>query len=171
MSQRMPVIRQLEWAALIPQCAAIVVLTVIIHPALPNLILPADICIAAVVYGIFCRVMRAKFARDHKQGMRAYHAQKFQEAIANFEASYEFFSAHRKMDAWRSLLFGVAGPNPYRIIALCNMAYCYSQLGNGQQAIKLYEKTLQDEPDCAIARSSLNMLRSVAPASNAGPSA
>lgn len=105
--------------------------------------------IAALVYLIFCRIMRAKLTRDHSSGLRAYRAQKFQEAISYFKASYQFFSRHRHLDAWRSLLFGVASANPYRVIALCNMAYCYSQAGEGQQAMKLYQQPLQEEPGCA----------------------
>jgi tetratricopeptide (TPR) repeat protein len=146
---------------LIPQLIAIAILTAIGYAAFPNLGVPFDIFIAALVYLVFCRIMRAKFVRDHRSGMKMYHAQKFQEAISHFEASYRFFSAHRHLDTWRSLLFGVASPNPYRVIALCNMAYCYSQVGDGQQAIKLYQQALQEEPCCALAKASLNMLHSV----------
>jgi small-conductance mechanosensitive channel len=171
MSQRMPVVRQLQWMGLIPQFVAIAVVAVIVGVAFPNAGVPADIFIGALVYLLFCRVMRARFAREHKSGMRAYHAQKFQDAISHFEASYRFFSTHRWLDTSRSLLFGVASPNPYRVIALCNMAYCYSQTGEGQRAIKLYEQALQEKPDCALAKASLNMLHSVSPTSNATPGA
>ena len=166
----MPVLRQLQWMGLIPQFVAITVFAVIVHVVLPNQGIPVDIFIAALVYLVFCRVMRARFARDHKSGMRAYHAQEFREAISHFEASYRFFSTHRWLDTWRSLLFGVASPNPYRVIALCNTAFCYTQIGDGQQAIKLYEQVLHEEPDCALAKVSLKMLHSVSPISDATPS-
>ncbi|MGH7979942.1 MAG: hypothetical protein ACREE6_11255, partial [Limisphaerales bacterium] len=152
MNQRMPVVRQLEWIGLIPQCAAIAVLAAIAHVVLPDLDIPLDILIGALVYHIFCRVMRAKFVRDHRNGMRAYQARKFQDAISHFERSYQFFSAHRRLDTWRSLLFGVASANPYRVIALCNMAYCYTQAGDGHHAIKLYEQALHEKPDCELAK-------------------
>ena len=171
MSQRMPVVRQLQWTGLIPQFIAIAVLGVIVRVTFPNFDVPVDIFFGALGYLIFCRVMRARFAQNHKSGMRAYHAQKFQDAISHFEASYRFFSTHPRLDAWRSLLFGVASPNPYRVIALCNMAYCYTQTGEGLRAIKLYEQALHEEPDCALAKASLNMVHSVSPALNATPSA
>jgi hypothetical protein len=171
MSQRMPVLRQLQWVGLMPQFFAIAVLAIIVRVAFPNLGVPVDIFIGALVYLIFCRVMRASFVRGHKSGMSAYRAQQFQDAISHFEASYRFFSTHRWLDTWRSLLFGVASPNPYRVMALCNMAYCYAQTGEGQRAIELYEQALHEEPDCALAQASLNMLRSVSPTSNATPSA
>lgn len=160
MTQRLPVVRQLQWSGLIPQFLAIAVLAVITHLIVPSAHIAADIFIAALAYLIFCRVMRAWLVRDHREGMRAYHSQRFQDAISHFEASYRFFSFHRSLDAWRSLLFGVASPNPYRVIALCNMAYCLSQAGDGQRAITLYEKAIQENPDCTLAKASLNMLRS-----------
>ena len=165
--QQMPVVRQLYWIALIPQFTAIVVLAIVVHVVRPGLEIPFDIFIAALAYFIFCRAMRATFVRDHRKGMKAYRAQKFQDAISHFEASHRFFSAHRGLDRWRSLLFGVASQNPYRVIALCNMAYCYSQAGDGQKAIKLYEQALQEQPDCTLAKASLNMLRSASSAPDA----
>lgn len=171
MPQRMPVVRQLQWIGLIPQFVAIAVLAAIAYVVFPHMGIPFDLFVAAAAYFIFCRVMRAKFVRDHRNGMRAYHAQKFQDAISHFDKSYRFFSTHRRLDTWRSLLFGVSSPNPYRVMALCNMAYCYSQGGDGQQAIKLYEQALHEEPDCALAKASLNVLHSVSSTSHATRSA
>jgi hypothetical protein len=171
MTQRMPVVRQLQWMGLIPQFVAIAMLAVVVHVAFPNLRVPFYIFIAALIYLVFCRFMRARFVRDHKNGMRAYHAQKFREAISHYEASYRFFSAHRRLDKWRSLFFGVVGPNPYRVVALCNMAYCHAQDGDGRKAIELYEEALREEPDCALAKASLKMLHSVSNISNATPGA
>jgi tetratricopeptide (TPR) repeat protein len=171
MTQRLPVVRQFYWMGLVPQFGAMAILAVVAHAAFRNLGVQLDIFIAALAYLVFCRVMRAKFTQDHRSGMKAYQAKRFREAISNFEASYRFFSAHRRLDVWRSLLFGVASPNPYRVIALCNMAYCYSQVGDGQRAIKLYEQALHEKPDCALAKASLNMLRSVLPAHDATQSA
>jgi hypothetical protein len=163
----MPVVRQLQWRGFVPQSLAIAILAVIAHVILPGVGVPGDILIAALTYLIFCRLMRARFLRDHKEGMKAYRSQRFQDAISHFEAGYRFFSVHRNLDTWRSLLFGVVGPNPYRVIALCNMAYCWSQAGDGQRAITLYEQALQEEPDCALAKASLSMLRSASSTSDA----
>lgn len=148
----MPVVRQLLWIGLITQFIAIAVLAGIAYVAFPVLGIPFDIFIAALAYLIFCGIMRATLTRDHRSGMRAYRAQKLQDAISYFEASYDFFSKRRRLDTWRALLFGVASPNPYRVIALCNTAYCYAQAGNGQRAIKLYEQALHEEPGCALAK-------------------
>jgi tetratricopeptide (TPR) repeat protein len=165
----MPVIRRLYLPALIPQLLAIAALGVGIHFCFPRLDVIPSIAIAAIVYPIFCRVLRETFAHDHAAGMRAYKAQHFEEAISHFEASYRFFLAHPLTDKCRSLLFGVATQNPYRVIALCNMAYCYTQIGNGNKAIELFEQALQESPECTLARTSLSMLRSVSPVSDSKP--
>lgn len=156
----MPVVLQLIWIGLVPQFAAIVVLAIVIHFIFLKLTIPVDVFVAALVYLVFCRAMRLRFVREHRKGMRAYHSRRFQDAISHFEASYRFFSVHRRLDTWRSLLFGVASPNSYRVIALCNMAYCWSQVGDGQRAVALYEQALQEAPGCMLASASLNMLRS-----------
>jgi hypothetical protein len=43
------------------------------------------------------------------------------------------------------------------------MAYCYGQLGNGEKAMELYELVLQEAPDHAVAKASLNLLRATPP--------
>jgi hypothetical protein len=72
------------------------------------------------------------------------------------------------LDACRSLLFGVASQNSYRVIALGNMAYCHGQLGEGAKAVELYERVVQMSPEHAVAKASLNLLRAAAPPNGAG---
>lgn len=160
MSQPMPVVRQLHWISLVPQAVMVATFTFIIHFSAPRSRWMHAVFFAALAYLILCRVLRAVFTRDHIAGMAAYRAQRFDDAIVHFGASYEFFSTHRWLDSCRAWLFGVASANPYRIIALCNMAFCYGQIGQGFRAIELFEKALAQAPDCTLARTSLNMLRS-----------
>lgn len=159
MSQPMPVVRQVYWPGLIPQFLAIAVLCAASWLLLPMGVRGMAILVGGIAYLVFCRMMRWWLVRDHAQGIQAYRAGRFQDAIAHFDASHRYFSAHRRLDAWRSLLFGVASQNSYRIIALGNMAYCYGQLGDGARAVELYERVLQEVPDHAVAKSSLNLLR------------
>lgn len=164
MAQNMPVVRQVHWIQLLPQVAVLALLAVIIDACAPRLRWNEAILIAAAAYLVWCRILRAIVTRNHIAGMKAYRARRFNEAISHYLASYRFFSAHPHLDAWRSAVFGVASGNPYRIIALCNMAYCHGQIGEGQKAIELFEQALAEQPDCTLARVSLNMLRSTAPA-------
>jgi tetratricopeptide (TPR) repeat protein len=167
MPQPMPVVRQLYRPALVPQFIAIASIAAVVRLCFPWLPLLAILIAAPLIYLVFCRIMRAFLVREHGRGMRAYRAKRFQDAIAHFQASHQYFSEHRRLDSWRSLIFGVASYNPYRVIALGNMAYCYSQLGDGAKAIELYEQVLREAPNHAVAESSLKMLRAVPPPASA----
>ena len=171
MPQQMPVVRSLAWTQLVPQVAAIGVLAVLGHILFRHARISSVVFGAAAAYLVLCRLSRAAFLRDHYSGIAAYRAERFADAIKHFEASRAFFLQHPRVDSFRSLLFGVAAPNPFRIVALCNMAYCYSQLGDGARAVSLYEQALSEFPDCALARASLNMLRSTSPLPDATQSA
>jgi hypothetical protein len=45
-------------------------------------------------------------------------------------------------------------------MALVNMAFCYSQLGDGLKSKELYEKTLIEYPDSQIAKTALSLYES-----------
>jgi hypothetical protein len=163
MRQPLPVIRQLYWPGLLPQFLAIAALSAVAWFVLPIANFIQASIVGAVIYLISCRLLRFQFTRDHILGMKAYRTGQFRDAITHFEASHRFFSAHRRLDAWRSLLLGVASYNPYRVIALGNMAWCYGQLGERAKAVELFEHVLQEVPDHAGARAGLNMLRASVP--------
>jgi tetratricopeptide (TPR) repeat protein len=167
MSQRRPVVSEVYLPGLVPQALAVAALCAITWFFLPTAPIWAVLFIGATGYLIFCRAMRWMLVRDHTLGMVAYHAGRFEEAISHFEASHRFFSVHRRVDAWRWLLLGVASKNSYRVIALGNMAWCYGQLGDGAKAVELYERVLSEVPDHAVARATLNLLRTAGSRSNA----
>jgi tetratricopeptide (TPR) repeat protein len=171
MIQSMPVVRQTNPIAFISQIAAMAILAFGIHLIFPRFEIVRCVFLAAFMYLIFCRIMRSIFTRDHIAGMKAYRAKQFENAISHFEASRRFFITHKKLDAYRFLLFGVTSPNPYRIIALCNAAFCYTQLGQGKKAMKIFEQVLLEAPDYTSARASLTMLQSSSELSQAKSSA
>ncbi len=43
-------------------------------------------------------------------------------------------------------------------MALYNLGYCYTQVGDKQKAIEYYQKTLAEFPDSRMAREALNIL-------------
>src|SRR3954471_11945698 len=118
MAQEMPVVRQIRWIGLVQQAFAIAALSFAFHFAFPGVDAARSLFAGALVYLIFCRAMRFVFTREHRTGIAAYRARKFHDAIPHFEASYRFFSAHPRIEAWRYLLFATAGPNRYRTMAL-----------------------------------------------------
>jgi Tfp pilus assembly protein PilF len=46
-------------------------------------------------------------------------------------------------------------------MGLCNIAFCYSQTGNGLKAKEVYTQTLQEYPENGLANAGLNMLTSL----------
>ena len=166
MSQPLPVIRQIYWPQRIPQLIAILLLAGLVRLFFPMATVVELLVAGVVIYFFVSRFFRAALLGEHTKGMALYRAGRFEEAISHFQANYEFFSKHRKIDAWRSLLFGVASRNPFRVISLGNMVYCHGQLGNGAKAIELYEEVLREMPDHAVAIASLKMLNAMAPRPN-----
>ncbi len=48
----------------------------------------------------------------------------------------------------------------YREMALCNIAFCYSQIGKGEQALKYYQQAISEFPDCGLAEAAIRMIES-----------
>ena len=48
----------------------------------------------------------------------------------------------------------------YREMALCNIAFCYSQIGKGMKAIEYYQRVLKEFPNSGLAQSALRMIES-----------
>jgi hypothetical protein len=49
----------------------------------------------------------------------------------------------------------------YREMALCNIAFSYSQENNGSKAIEYYTKVISEYPNNGMAQAGLKMLNSV----------
>lgn len=46
-------------------------------------------------------------------------------------------------------------------MALCNIAFCYGQIGEGQKAKEYYQQTLTEYPENGMAQAGINMLNLV----------
>lgn len=160
MSQKLPVITQIYWPAAIEQFVLIGLCAIALQISFGTLDWTNALLICALGYLAFCRTTRFIFARAHYRGINAYRAGDYGAALAFFHESFEFFSKHPRLDRYRSLLLGVSSHSPYRRIALGNIGYCYSQLGEGETAIEYYERVLAEDPENAVALSCLRMLRS-----------
>jgi tetratricopeptide (TPR) repeat protein len=82
----------------------------------------------------------------------------FAEAIAEYEKAYEFFSRHSWLDRFRYLTVLSSSAYSYREAALCGIAFAYSQMGDGANAAKFYQRALTEFPGCAVARTSLKAM-------------
>ena len=87
--------------------------------------------------------------------------EKFEEAIPFFEESFEYFTKNNWVDKYRYIaLLSVSGWS-YKELALTNLAFCYGQIGNANMAKEYYEKTLENYPDNAMAKTGLRMINAI----------
>jgi tetratricopeptide (TPR) repeat protein len=93
--------------------------------------------------------------------MKNVHKGNFSEAISNFEKSYEFFKKYHWLDKFRYLFLLSSSKISYKEMALCNIAFCYGQIGNGEKLEHYYNLTLKEFPDSFLAKSALNVINSI----------
>lgn len=155
MPSKAPIIRQSNWLALIPQLIIMMVIIGIwrqIHP-------DYAVFLGISSYILLSFSLRNFVPKSHRKGMALVKGGYFQEAIPYFEKSYTFFSQNDWLDKYRFLTLLSASKMCYKEMALCNIAYCYGQIGNGHQARTFYQKVLDDYPQNILAKSGLNMLK------------
>ena len=160
MSSKTPIVRQIAWISLVPQLSFMGLLIwsfYLLHSSRPFLH-------GTLTYLAISFALRTIIPRDHQQGMKLVKEQKFSEAIPFFEKSYDYFSKNLWIDKYRFLALLSSSRMSYREMALCNVGFCYSQMGEGKTAIEYYSRTLQEFPESEIAQTALRMLHSSFPA-------
>ena len=156
MASNVPIIRKIEPLFLIPHYAIMGLLVYIYYLLELKDYLPAGI----VTFFILALALRNFISGRHRQGMRLVKQNKFKEAIPLFEKSVEYFTRNEWVDKYRYLTLLSPSKITYREMGLCNIAFCYSQTGDGQKAKQLYELVLREFPENGLARAGLNMLNS-----------
>lgn len=157
MASNVPTVRQIAWTSVISQILLIGIFIYIFH--LLNIGDP--FIFGALAYLILSFGLRYIFTAAHRKGINLVKQQKFGDAIPYFEKSVDYFSANSWMDKYRFLTLLSSSKMSYREMGLCNIAFCYSQTGNGLKAIEFYQQTLKDYPENGMAKAGLNMLNSL----------
>lgn len=156
MSSGKPIVRQIAWISLIPQLIIMLILIItasmIFGPSSPVM----DIII--LLYFLYPFISRKLIARNHQNGIKLFKSGSYAQAINEFEKSYAFFTRHQWIDKYRFIALFSASKISYKEMALLNIAFCYSQIGNGSKAKEYYQKTLQLFPGSEMAKSALRML-------------
>ena len=120
-----------------------------------------SVALGAWLYLIFSFALKSTLAHNHREGMVLIRKNKYDEAIMQFEKSYEFFQKYKWIDKFRYIVMLCSSRISYREMALNNTAFCYSQLGNGDRTIEYYKITLSKFPDSEMAKTALNLINSV----------
>lgn len=114
--------------------------------------------VGAAAYLVVTFTLRRLIPRDHRAGVALYRREMFADALPHFQRSYEFFARHRWVDHWRFLTLLSSSRISYREMALLNVAYCYSQIGDGERSRAYYQQALQEFPGSRMTESALRML-------------
>lgn len=157
MSSKVPVFKQTALISIIPQLSVLAGLILLFY-----FLKTEDYFIYGAVSYIFISFcLRNILARHHRAGIRLVKQKNFKTAIHAFQNSVDFFTRNSWIDKFRYLTILSSSAMCYREMGLCNIAYCYSQIGDGEKAREYYEKTLADYPKNELAISAINMMNSV----------
>jgi len=130
MTSNVPTVRQVAWIYFIPQLFLMGILIYTYQlldfgePILPG----------ASTYIILSFGLKNLFSKSHRQGMKLVKQYKFKDAIPYFESSLDYFDKNRWVDKYRFLTLLSSSKMTYKEMGLCNIAFCYSQTGNGLKA-------------------------------------
>ncbi len=111
----------------------------------------------AMTYLLISFSLRNLIPKDHRSGIKKNNSEKFEEAIPHFEKSYAFFKKYEWIDKYRFITLLSASKMSYREMALANIGFCYSQMGDGTKSKDYYERKLKEFPESGLAKSALKM--------------
>lgn len=157
MASNKPVVRQIAWLTLIPNIILIYLLSFLLCAVAPAEIAP----VLALPFYILIILLLRNIPVNHRRGMKYFKAERYEEALSEFQKSYDFFTRHAWIDKYRYLVLLSSSRISYTEMALLNTAFCYTQIGQGALAKEYYEKTLAQFPDSEMARSALRMMQSL----------
>lgn len=88
----------------------------------------------ALTYLTISFTLRYFIPIDHRVGMRLVHKKEFRNAISYFKRSYAFFNKNLWIDKYRFVTLLSSSNMCYNEMALNNIAFCYSQVSEGDKA-------------------------------------
>jgi len=157
MPSNIPTTRKLSFLFLVPQLIIIGLLIYLYHLA----DFTEPFILGAITYSVLALTLRNLIAKNHRKGIRLIKENKFSEAIPCFEKSVAYFSEHTWVDKYQFITLLSASGHTYKEMGLCNIAFAYSQTGNGPKAKEYYEQVLAEFPGNGLAIAALNMIKSV----------
>lgn len=157
MSSNTPIVRQTAWISMVPHFLIMGAIILIWYLVIPE----KAIMYGALTYLLISFSLRSFIPRHHRKGMSHVRNQNFEDAISEFQSSYLYFSKNNWIDKYRFVTVLNSNKMSYKEMALNNIAFCYGQIGDGENARKFYQKTLDEFPDSGLAKAGLNMLNSM----------
>lgn len=164
MASKVPFVNQIAWVALIPQILFLGLLMFIYY-----LLNVGDfVLLGAITYLVLSYVVRKLMLKSFYRGIKLLKKLEVEAAIPYFETCVGFFSRNSWLDKYRYLMLLSSSKMTFREMSLCNIAFCYGQINEGQKSKKLYEQILKEYPDNVIALTALKMIQSFSGGSSLG---
>lgn len=157
MASNKPVVRQIAWISLILN----VILILLLRFLLGSIISSGTADLLVLLLYFFIVLLLRSVPRNHRRGMKFFKSGQYEQAVSEFQKSYEFFTTHTWIDKYRYFFLLSSSRISYTEMALLNTAFCYAQSGQRTLAIEYYEKALAQFPDSEMAKSALRMMRSL----------
>ena len=154
MASNIPIVKQIAWIYLIPQVIFMGLILLVYH----FLVFREPVLWCVLTYLALSFLIRKMLAKYHQQGMKLVKQQKFENAISLFIKSVDFLSKHQWIDKYRFLRLLSASKMTYKEMALCNIAFCYSQICNGPKGKEYCEQTLKEFHKNGLAIAALKMI-------------
>lgn len=153
----LPVAKQTAWISLIPQLGFMAFLIAVYY------VMGTDqfVIFGAGTYLVISNLLRSLALRDHNQAVKSIKAGDFRNAIPRFQSSYDFLDRYPWIDKYRYLTLLNSSKILFREMALNNIAFCYSQIGEGEKAISYYKRMLAEYPDSDLAKAALNFIAAI----------
>ena len=160
-SNRLPAAYNVSWKGVLLQLLVIAALITVVHQLLKPTRLTVSLVIGLAIYLVYSQTVRWLVGQNIIRGYFLLKKGAYPEAIEAYEKGYEFFTRHPWLDEYRYLLLLRPSAYSYREVALCNVAFAYGQMGEGNKAIEGYRRVLSEFPDCPLAKSSLRLAEGV----------
>lgn len=156
MNVKVPRVRQIAWISLLPQLAIMFLLVMVWRSIVEDD--QNGLLYGLANYLILSKLLRELIPISHRKGMLKVRTNDYAEAIPYFERSYAFFDQHAWLDDYRYLTILSSSAISFREMALLNMAFCHSQIGNARQSKALYQRTLSEFPNSGMAITALKQI-------------
>ncbi|QRR02483.1 tetratricopeptide repeat protein [Dyadobacter sandarakinus] len=152
-----PIVRQTAWISLLPQLGFMGFLMLLYYAAGTD----QFIIFGAGTYLVISRSLRFFLLKHHRQAVALVKAGDFRAAISGFQSSYNFLNKYPWIDRYRYLTLLSSSRPSYKEMALNNIAFSYSQIGEGEKAILYYNQMLAEYPESELAKAALNFISSI----------
>jgi len=159
MPSKVPFVKQeTNWFAIIPHLFVIGILTLFFYMITKNYYVEASF----VTYFILTRVVRFVFIpKVVYSGIKLIKEAKFDQAIPFIQETIDYYTKNSWIDKFRFLLLISSSKKTFRETSICNLAYCYLQVGDIKKARSIYMNILEQYPMNNNAKSMLNTINLV----------